>query len=106
MISSHLLSGKSATLLMNCIPFISFKITCIIDEDIDSAKHFDGFLNQKFTIQGLSKVCINVMGLDVGVISLKMLLDFFKVFLCGKTIEDDIEVSFSEGVGDTKSDSA
>lgn len=46
------------------------------------------------------------MSLDVGVSGLEVFFDFFKVFLGGKTVKDDIEVSLGEGIGNTESDSA
>ncbi len=106
MISSHLLSGNSATGLMNCIPLIYLEFTCVIDKDIDTTKCFDGFLDQKFTVQRFGQVSINVMSLDVRECGFEMFFDFFKIFLSGKAVQDDIEVSFSEGIGNTKSDTA
>ncbi len=46
------------------------------------------------------------MSLDVGECGLEMFFDFFKVFLSGKAVQDDIEISFGKGTGDTKSDTA
>ena len=46
------------------------------------------------------------MSLDVGVSGLEVFFDFFKVFLGGKTVQDDIEVSLGEGIGNTESNSA
>ena len=88
------------------MPFVYLKFTCIIDKDIDTAKCFDGFLDQKFAVQRLGQVGINVMGLDVRECGLEMFFDFFKIFLGGKAIQDDIEISFGKGTGDTKSDTA
>lgn len=46
------------------------------------------------------------MSLDVRECGFEMFFDFFKIFLSGKAVQDDIEVSFSEGIGNTKSDTA
>lgn len=91
---------------MNCIPFIRLKNTCVVDKDIDSTKDFDGFLDKKFTVQWLSEIGVNIMGLDVGVGGLEMFLNFFEVFLGGETIEDDVKVSLGKGIGNTESDTA
>ena len=46
------------------------------------------------------------MGFDIGVGSLEVLFDFLEVWLGGKAVQDNIEISFSEGVGNTEADSA
>lgn len=105
-ISSHLLSGKSATLLINCMPTDQCEFTCIIDENIHSAEDFNCFCYQKFAIERPCQVSVNVVRFDVWICCLEVLFNFLQVLLVCEAVQNNIVISLGQCIGDSKTDAA
>lgn len=70
--------------------FINMLNTCVVHDNVDSAKLSHSLVNQIFTVDGLSQVSINKESFSLRIFGFEVILDSIDFLLGGETIENDI----------------
>lgn len=86
--------------------FVNVLHTSVVDQNVDSSEFFESLIHDLFAVCGLGQIGKNVEGFSVGVLGLKLFGGFLDFFFRGKAIENDVESFGSQGVSNSKTNSA
>lgn len=89
-------------MLWEILTLIDMLYTSIIYYNINTTKFCYCLFNKILTIKRFCQICINEESFNLGVFNLEIFLNSIYLFLCGKTIKNNIKSSLCKSMSDSK----